>query len=142
MISGEGLALTASWNGLAPLVFASVVWPGPAPRKVIPLLISRKLPLLMMKVPAVSCTTWPAGQALMAAWIWAVSSSAPPRGVSVEQIVDRTGMPPSSHHPRVPGRGPVGRQESACVDAAGGRLARRDGSPRNDSPVRQRKPCE
>ncbi len=34
MISGEGLALTASWNGLAPLVFASVAWPGPAPRKV------------------------------------------------------------------------------------------------------------
>ena len=57
MISGEGLALTASWNGLAPSVFASVVWPGPAPRKVIPLLISRKLPLLMMKVPAASCTT-------------------------------------------------------------------------------------
>jgi len=24
IISGEGLALTASWNGLAPLVFASV----------------------------------------------------------------------------------------------------------------------
>ena len=54
MISGDGLALTADWNGLAPLVFASVVRPGPAPRKVIPLLISRKLPPLMMKVPASS----------------------------------------------------------------------------------------
>ena len=99
MISGEGLALTASWNGLAPLVFASVVWPGPAPRKVIPLLIRRKLPLLMMNVPAASCTTWPAGQVLMAPWIQAVSSSTPPRGVSVEQIVDRTGMPPTPINP-------------------------------------------
>jgi hypothetical protein len=44
-------------------------------------LISKKLPLLIMKVPAASCTTWPGGQALMAAWICAVSSSAPPRGV-------------------------------------------------------------
>src|SRR5262249_54168502 len=62
--SGDGLALTASWNGLAPLVFARVVWPGPAPRKVIPLLINRKLPLLMMNVPAASCTTCPTGQVL------------------------------------------------------------------------------
>jgi hypothetical protein len=37
MISGDGLALTACWNGLAPFVFASVVWPGPAPRKDMPL---------------------------------------------------------------------------------------------------------
>src|SRR5215212_1287154 len=54
IISGEGLALTALWNGLAPSVFASVVRPGPAPRKVIALLISTKLPPLMMKVPASS----------------------------------------------------------------------------------------
>src|SRR5229473_2939073 len=96
IITGEGLALTACWNGLAPLVFASVVWPGPAPRKVIALLIRTKLPLLMMKVPAASCTTWPAGQVLMAAWIRAVSSCPPPRGVSVEQTVDRMGMPPTA----------------------------------------------
>ena len=106
MISGDGLALTAAWNGLAPLVFASVVRPGPAPRKVMPLLISRKLPLLMRKVPAVSCTTWPAGQALMAAWIRAVSSAAPPRGASVAQTVDRTGMPPA---PIIPGFQAVAR---------------------------------
>jgi hypothetical protein len=32
-ISAEGLVLMASWgNGLAPLVFANVVWLGPAPR--------------------------------------------------------------------------------------------------------------
>src|SRR5215831_7188882 len=52
-ISGDGSMFTPGWgNGLAPLVFASLVWPGPAPRKVIHLLISRKLPLLTMKVPA------------------------------------------------------------------------------------------
>src|SRR5262249_13420430 len=43
---------------------------------------------------------------LMAAWIWAVSSSAFPRGVTVEQIVDRTGMPPT---PIIPGFQAVAR---------------------------------
>src|SRR5579871_2837834 len=40
MMSGEGLGPTFSLSGLAPSVFCSVVWPGPAPRKVMPLLIS------------------------------------------------------------------------------------------------------
>ena len=118
MISGEGLAPTASWNGLAPLVFASVVSPGPAPRKVMPFGISRKLPSLMMKVPAPSCTTWPMGQALIAAWIWAVSSRASPRGESVAQTAERIGIPPT---PIIPGLQVVAR--SAGRKLAGGELA-------------------
>jgi hypothetical protein len=42
-ISGDGSMFNPGWgNGLAPLVFSSVVRSGPAPRKVIPLLISTK----------------------------------------------------------------------------------------------------
>src|SRR4029453_14712389 len=54
------------------------------------------------KVPALSCTTWPAGQALIAAWM-----SAP--GESVAQTVVRCGMPsaprgtPSWPSARMPG---------------------------------------
>jgi hypothetical protein len=40
-INGEGFALTTDWNGLAPLVFATMVLPGPAPRSVMPLLTRR-----------------------------------------------------------------------------------------------------
>src|SRR5262249_57868306 len=77
MISGDGFAPVASWPGFAPSVFCSVVCPGPAPRSVMPLLIKRYPPPLMVKVPADSCTTWPAGQALIAAWIPLAASEEP-----------------------------------------------------------------
>ena len=99
MTSGEGLGPTDSRNGLAPSVFASVVLSGPAPRKVMPLLISRNLPPLTRNLPAASWTTWPVGQASIAAWICELSSSAWPRGVNLAQIVDRTGMPPTPFKP-------------------------------------------
>src|SRR5258705_9120928 len=54
----------------------------------------------MIRVPAASCTTWPAGQLLIAARICAVSSWPPPRGVSVAQTVGLAGMPPT---PIIPG---------------------------------------
>ena len=77
MTSGEGLGPVVSCPGFAPSVFCRVVWPGPAPRRVMPLSSRRKLPPLMVKVPAESCTTWPAGQASIAAWMPAVASVAP-----------------------------------------------------------------
>src|SRR4029453_3923501 len=48
----------------------------------------------MVKVPADSWTTCPAGQASMAAWMAEVAS--PPGGLTVRHTVVRAGMPPAT----------------------------------------------
>ncbi len=74
---GEGFGPVASCPGFAPSVFCSVVCPGPAPRRVMPLPIWMMFPPLMVKTPAESCTTCPAGQPFTAAWMPAVASEEP-----------------------------------------------------------------
>src|SRR3954462_14981256 len=74
----------------APLVLARIVTPGPAPRRVMDECINSAL--LTTNVPALSMTTWPAGQESSFAWI--AAESLPPDGESVAQVVARLGTPP------------------------------------------------
>ena len=73
-----------------PAVFFMIVNPMPAPRRVTPDLTV--ISLLMLNVPALSLTTWPVGQLLIAFWM--AVASLPPLGDKVEQIVVRTGISP------------------------------------------------
>ena len=65
-------------SGFAVLVvFMRRVAEGPAPRRTTPLLIVMGWSPFTRKSPAESRTTWPAGQASMAAWMPAVASAEP-----------------------------------------------------------------
>ena len=84
---------------MAPLVRVSRVSVAPAPRNVMPLFSRTVWPSLIVKVPALSCSTCPAGQALIALLIAPVSSCLLPFGESVAQTVFRVGMPPIDSRP-------------------------------------------
>jgi hypothetical protein len=83
----------------APFVRCRIVLPGPAPRRVTLWLSMMNLPSPIVNVPAESETTWPAGQALIAFWISAVSSLVPPSGLTVAHATVRFGMPPTESSP-------------------------------------------
>src|SRR5262245_23376396 len=94
-----GLATPGKYEpGVAPLVRRNKVEFAPAPRSVTPLL-TYTMSLLIVKVPADSSTTWPSGQASMAAWMPAVASWAPSPYVEAftfAQTVVRAGIPPGT----------------------------------------------
>src|SRR5882672_3613135 len=71
--------------------------PVPEPRRVQLERVKLMPPPLMLKVPAVSLTTWSAGQAASALLMAPVSS--PPLGESVRKIVVRKGIPPTAFRP-------------------------------------------
>ena len=99
--------------------------PGPAPRRVIPLLSKMELPSPTVKVPAASETTLPTEQCLIAAWMLFVSSFPEPRGLIVEpHCAVRFGMPPTESIPAVfqfaqrPDRIEVDRRSDRCCSSA------------------------
>src|SRR5262245_56336273 len=87
-----------STSGLAALVvLRSFVAFGPMPRSTMPLLMWIGLAPFTRKSPADSCTTWPAGHALMAAWMPFVASELPfpyVDALTVAHTLVRAGTPP------------------------------------------------
>src|SRR5690348_14649072 len=104
--------IAAEWTpfrsllSVAPFGDCKIVVPGPEPRRTMHLLRLTGTPACWMRnVPAPRSMNLPEGhaltvQALIAAWICAVSSDEPPTGVSVEpHCTDEAGMPPTLRSP-------------------------------------------